>query len=95
MAEYRLRIRTPPTDDEGNVIQSPIIYLNTNKLANLIHSKRHALYLIIALSGLLSLSILLIKPEPTDSDVVLMAVQSPVVVMSLYKFCQTENRTQA
>jgi hypothetical protein len=93
MAEYRLRIRTPPTDDEGNVIQSPIVYLNTHKLANLIYSKRHALYLMATLSGLLSLATLVTKHNHSDTDLALIAIQSPVVVMTLYKFCETENRT--
>jgi len=93
MAEYRLRIRTPPTDEEGNVIQSPIAYLNTHKLANLIYNKRQVLYLISTLSGLLSLAIILTKDIHSDTDITLMAIQSPVVVMTLYKFCQTENRT--
>jgi len=93
MAEYRLRIRTPPTDDEGNVIQSPIVYLNTHKLANWINSQRYALYLIATLSGLLSLATLVTKHNHSDTTITLMAIQSPVVVMTLYKFCQTENRT--
>jgi len=84
MTEYRLRIKTPPVDENGEVIQSP--KSRFYRCSSYIRSHNKILFLISAIAGLISTLLLIIQSQHTGVSVVRYAIHLPSLYLTPYCF---------
>ena len=84
MEMYRLRIKTPPVDERGEVIQSPKTYIY--RCSNYIRSHNKQLFLAAAVCGLFSIIILIIQSAHDGVSVIRYAIHLPSFYITPYCF---------